>query len=289
MTDEFDRHRPRLRAVAYRMLGSLADAEDAVQETALRWHRADRRPIDNPEAWLVRTCTRIAIDALRKRRREAYVGPWLPEPVAEPASNATPMLAESLRLGFLLMLERLSPSERAAFLLREVFDTPYDEVAQALGVSEQACRQYVSRARRHIAEERTRFAVAPHAEVDLMTRFGAALMSGDIERVTEVLTGDARLVSDGGGKVVAALNVVRGAEKVARFFVGVARKAPAGLSWSALTLNGAPAMVAETDGHVFGILSIATDGERITDVYVLRNPDKLARIGRAPYPALSAR
>jgi RNA polymerase sigma-70 factor (ECF subfamily) len=274
--NDFDPHRPRLRAIAYRMLGSVADAEDAVQETALRWHRADRGRIDNPEAWLVRACTRVSIDLLRRRRREAYTGPWLPEPAEEPAE--APALAESLRLAFLLMLERLTPRERAAFLLREVFDTPYDEVAAALGVSEQACRQYVSRARRHIAEERARFTVAPRAEVVLMSRFGTALAAGDYAALTALLAGDARLVSDGGGKVIAALNVITGADKVARFFVGIMGKAPSDLVFTPLTLNGTPAVVAEAGKRIYGVLSIATDGERITSVFVQRNPDKLGHV-----------
>ena len=277
MNDDFAPHRSRLRAIAYRMLGSVADAEDAVQETALRWHRTDRTSVDNPEAWLTRACTRVSIDLLRRRRREAYTGPWLPEPAGEPADE-TPALAESLRLAFLLMLERLTPHERAAFLLREVFDTPYDEVAAALGASETACRQYVSRARRHIAEERTRFAVAPRAEVELMTRFGNALAAGDLAGVTALLAADARMVSDGGGKVIAALNIVSGAEKVARFFVGIAGKAPADLRWTPTMLNGAPAIVGEAGGRIFGVLSIATDGDRITSVFVQRNPDKLAGV-----------
>jgi len=274
--NDFDPHRPRLRAIAYRMLGSVADADDAVQETALRWHRADRAAIDNPEAWLTRACTRVSIDLLRRRRRESYTGPWLPEP-AEEAVEA-PALAESLRLAFLLMLERLTPHERAAFLLREVFDTPYDEVAAAIGASEPACRQYVSRARRHIAEERARFAVAPRAEVELMSRFGAALAAGDFAAMTALLAADARLVSDGGGKVAAALNVVTGAEKVARFFFGIAGKAPPDLRWTPMTLNGAVSVIGEAEGRIYGVLSLATDGERITSIFVQRNPDKLARV-----------
>ena len=274
--NDFDPHRPRLRAIAYRMLGSVADADDAVQETALRWHRVDRAGIDNPEAWLTRTCTRISIDLLRRRRREAYTGPWLPEPAEETAE--APALAESLRLAFLLMLERLTPHERAAFLLREVFDTPYDEVAAALGVSELACRQYVSRARRHIADERARFTVAPRAEVELMSRFGAALAAGDFAAMTALLAADARLVSDGGGKVAAALNIIAGADKVARFFLGIAGKAPPDLEWTPATLNGGVSVVGEAAGRIYGVLSIATDGERITGIFVQRNPDKLARV-----------
>ena len=276
--NDFDAYRPRLRAIAYRMLGSIADAEDAVQETALRWHGIDRARVVNPEAWLVRACTRVSIDLLRKRRREAYTGPWLPEPVAEEPAADVPALAESLRLAFLLMLERLTPSERAAFLLREVFDTPYEEVAAALGASEQACRQYVSRARRHLAEERTRFAVAPRAELELMTRFGAALATGDFAAITALLTADARMVSDGGGKVRAALNVITGADKVARFFVGIMGKAPSDLAFTATMLNGTPAVIGEAGGRIYGVFSIATDGERITSVFVQRNPDKLARV-----------
>jgi RNA polymerase sigma-70 factor (ECF subfamily) len=282
MSDGFDTHAPRLRALAYRMLGVRADAEDAVQETALRWLRLpDRAGIDNPQAWLTRVCTRICIDALRARRgeRAAYVGPWLAEPYEEPAADV-PALAESLRLAFLLMLERLSPAERAALLLREAFDADYDEVAEALDTSEAMARQHVSRAKRRVAEDRARFPVAPRAEAELMGRFAEAVASGDASRVAALLHPEARFVSDGGGKVLAALNVVEGADRVARLVIGVNRKWPAEATWAPAMLNGALTALGTVAGEPFATMTLATDGERITALFLLRNPDKLAVLTR---------
>ena len=279
MSDAFALNRPRLSAIAYRMLGVRADAEDAVQETAIRWIGADRDGIANAQAWLTRVCTRICIDMLRRRRadRDSYVGPWLPEPVDEPAADV-PALAESLRLAFLLMLERLSPNERAALLLHDVFDADYAEVAAALGASEAACRQHVSRARRHLAAERARFAVAPRAEAELMSGFSAAVASGDVAALGCLMAPDVRLVSDGGGKALAARNIVEGADRVARFFAGIARKVPEDLTWRQVVLNGAPALVGMQGGRVFGTLSLATDGEAISGLFFVRNPDKLGAL-----------
>lgn len=277
MTDALDRNRPRLSALAYRMLGVRADAEDAVQETSIRWLAADRDAIANPQAWLTRVCTRLCIDMLRRRRaeRDAYVGPWLPEPLAEEAADL-PVLAESLRLAFLLMLERLTPAERAALLLHDVFEAGYDEIAEALGTSEAASRQHVSRARRHIAAERQRFQPAPKAEQALMGRFMAAVAEGDLVALTTCLAADARFVSDGGGKVTAALNIIEGRDKVARFFAKAGGKMNAAWQLRAARLNGAPALVGVVDGRAQAALTLATDGAAITAVFLIVNPDKLA-------------
>ncbi len=275
MSDPFTQTEPRLRALAYRMLGSHADAADAVQDTATKWLSADRSDILNPEAWLVRTCTRASIDLLRRRKREAYVGPWLPEPSTDEPAEA-PALAESVRLAFLLMLERLSPAERAALLLHDVFDEDYGAIAAALGSSEAAARQHVSRARRRIAEDRQRFVVAPHAERALMDRFQALVATGDLPGLTALFTADAQLVSDGGGKRIAARNVITGADRIARFFLGVAAKRP--LAWRPAVLNGALGWIATEGDDVMGALGFATDGERITGIFLQRNPDKLARV-----------
>jgi len=276
VSDPFTTVAPRLRALAYRMLGSQADAADAVQDTAAKWLAADRSEVLNPEAWLVRTCTRASIDLLRRRKREAYVGPWLPEPLLEEEPAEAPALAESLRLAFLLMLERLSPAERAALLLHDVFDEDYADVAAALGSSEAAARQHVSRARRRIAEDRQRFAVAPQAERQLMEQFQGAVAAGDLDRLTHLFAPDAQLVSDGGGKRVAARNVITGADRIARFFLGVAAKRP--LDWRPAMVNGAPGWIALDGSEVMGTLGLATDGARITGLFLQRNPDKLAQV-----------
>lgn len=280
MSDPFTACRPRLFALAYRMLGSVADAEDVVQEAALRWHAADRSDVGNCEAWLVRTATRLSIDALRRRKRRAYVGPWLPEPIAgdEPVVD-TPVLAESLRLAFLLLLERLTPAERAAFLLRDVFDAPYDEVAAALGASEATCRQHVSRARRNLASGRARFRVEPRAEVELMGRFAQAVATGDMAGMLALLGADAELVTDGGGRATAALNVIAGADKIARFFLGLFRKMPPELVWTPAQVNGAPGVLMKLGDEPYAVWSLATDGSRITGLFAQRNPAKLGRIG----------
>jgi RNA polymerase sigma-70 factor (ECF subfamily) len=275
VSDPLTLHRRRLFGLAYRMLGSRADAEDVVQEAAVRWARADRPAIADPEAWLVRVTCRLAIDALRARSRERahYVGPWLPEPVDEPAD--TPALAESLRLAFLLMLERLTPTERAAFLMREVFDSDYADIAEAIGCSADAARQYVSRAKKHIAAGRSRFVPAPEAEARLMGQFSAAIASGDYTAMLAILAPDAEAWSDGGGKVRAAPNVVSGADRVARLLLGIAAKTgPMTIAWT--EANGAPALLARgADGNKT-LVSLATDGERVTRVLMQRNPDKLA-------------
>lgn len=284
--DPFAAARPRLIALAYRMLGSMGDAEDAVQETFIRWHGADRAAIRTPAAWLTTACTRLCIDRLRKAKAEraAYVGTWLPEPVAlEPPDDEA--LGESLSMAFLVMLERLSPSERAAYLLHEVFEQDYAAIASALGRSEPACRQLVSRARKNLgmpersARRKARFtADAAHA-AELAGAFVAAAHAGDTARLTAMLAEDAELWSDGGGKALAALNVVRGADRVARFFVGIRDKQDPELTLQFRPVNGRPGVV----GHVgaradFALALEPGEGGRIAAVYIVRNPDKLARL-----------
>ena len=233
----FEPYRRRLLGLAYRMLGSMADAEDAVQETYLRWHAADRDKVSDPRAFLMTTTTRICLDMLTsaRARREEYVGPWLPEPVVDTAALAPDSrteLAEDLSIALLLTLDRLSPLERAAFLLHDVFDFSFSEVATALERSEAACRQLAARARAHVRAARPRGATAPPArsgEIDakhaqLMSAFVAATRSGDLNALTQLLASDVRVVTDGGGKVAAALNVLDGADRAARFLVGATRK-----------------------------------------------------------------
>ena len=284
--DPFAAARPRLIALAYRMLGSMGDAEDAVQETFLRWHGADQAAIRTPAAWLTTACTRLCIDRLRKAKAEraAYVGTWLPEPIAiEPPDDE--VLGESLSLAFLVMLERLSPSERAAYLLHDVFESDYAAVAAAVGKSEQACRQLVSRARKSLnlsddaPAPKPRYAADPaHAEA-LAKAFVAAARAGDTERLMAMLAEDAELWSDGGGKALAAPNVIHGADRIARFFVGIRDKQEPGLELSFRRVNGRPGIV----GYVGPRADIAIalepgESGRIGAVYIVRNPDKLARL-----------
>ena len=284
--DPFTAARPRLIALAYRMLGSMGDAEDAVQETFIRWHGADRAAIRAPAAWLTTACTRLCIDRLRKAKAEraAYVGTWLPEPVAvEPPEDE--VLGESLSLAFLVMLERLSPSERAAYLLHDVFESDYAAVAAALGKSEQACRQLVSRARKslNVPEDapapKPRYAADPaHAEA-LATAFVTAARAGDAKKLMAMLAEDAELWSDGGGKALAALNVIHGADRIARFFVGIRGKQEPALELVYRPVNGRPGIVGYVGARAdFALALEPGESGRIGAVYIVRNPDKLARL-----------
>jgi RNA polymerase sigma-70 factor (ECF subfamily) len=285
----FEPHRRRLLGLAYRMLGSMAEAEDAVQEAYLRWHDADRARVSEPKAFLMTTTTRICLDVLKSARvqREQYVGPWLPDPVADTAAlapDAQTELAEDLSVALLLALERLSPLERAAFLLHDVFDYSFAQVADALGRNEAACRQLAARARTHVREVRPAGAVPPHSPsraVDpkhaaLLSAFLDASRSGDVDALMRMLARDAKIVTDGGGKVVAALNVIEGADRVAAFLSGVVRKGwTDDLSVRLDTLNGLPgALVRGPDGLVQTI-AFEIEDEVVTAIYVVRNPDKL--------------
>ena len=250
----FEPHRRRLLGLAYRMLGSLAEAEDAVQDAYLRWHAVDRDQVTDPRAFLTTATTRICLDVLRsaRARREEYVGPWLPEPVVDTkalAPDAQTELAEDLSIALLLALDRLSPLERAAFLLHDVFDCSFSEVARALDRSEAACRQLASRARTHVREARPRDesvardraddATTKHEE--LVSAFVDAARSGDLDALMSMLAEDARLVADGGGKVQAALNVIDGADRIARFIIGVSDEGVVGRNDVALRARQWPA------------------------------------------------
>ncbi len=283
----FERERGRLIGLGYRMLGSVADAEDLAQETYLRWQRADHEDIRDPGPWLRTTMARLCIDELRarERRREVYVGPWLPEPcptsAPEPeAAEHVLELADDLSVAFLLLLERLGPEERAAFLLHDVFDAPYPALVEALGKSEAAIRQMVSRARRRISDERPRCQATLAAKQDLARRFRDAVLESDETALLALFTPDATLVSDGGGKALAALRPIRGADKIVRFFASFTRKQDLTQfqlepSW----INDAPGFVLRTgDGTVDATLALEVDRGRISTLYVVRNPDKLGRI-----------
>ncbi len=259
MTDpavSFEPHRRRLLGLAYRMLGSVSEAEDAVQDTYLRWHAADRDSVSDPRAFLTTTATRICLDTLKSARvrRETYVGPWLPEPVLDTAAlapDAQTELAEDLSIALLLALDRLSPLERAAFLLHDVFDCSFGEVAGALGRSEAACRQLASRARTHVREARphgvstvqSRSESSTHQQ--LVAAFVHAARSGDVQALMGMLADDVRLMTDGGGKVAAALNVIEGADRTARFVVGAVSKGlPEGSTIRVTSINGLAGVVA---------------------------------------------
>ena len=285
----FERHRPRLLGLCYRMLGSMDDAEDLVQEAYLRWHRADVRELRSPEAWLVSVTTRLAIDRLRRAaaERKSYPGNWLPEPVAADFGASPERAAEQgsdLSVAFMVLLERLGPEERAAFLLREVFDAEYGEIAEALEKSEPAVRQIVHRARTRVREGRTRFTAPPQVKERMLDRFLAAIRADDKDAVLALLAEGAVVMGDGGGKVAASPRPIHGAEQVAQLFITLQRKMP-GLTHRVVRLNGEPAVVSEQGGRILGAMSIETDGERIVACYNVLNPDKLRRVregGTAP-------
>ncbi|HEY1962038.1 MAG TPA: RNA polymerase sigma factor SigJ [Rhizomicrobium sp.] len=289
----FEAHRTHLLNLAYRMLGEMAAAEDVVQEAWLRWQTADADNVCNPRAWLSTVTVRLALDLLRKlrARRETYVGPWLPEPILpddmrafaadNPAEKAE--LASDLSLALLHVLERLAPEERAAFILHDAFDSDYAEIAAVLGKTEAACRQLVSRARERVKADRPRFSASRKAHHDLLLRFARASASPDPREVAALLAPDAIAYSDGGGRVPAALRPICGAEKVGRFVTSLTRKlnAAAVIDITFFDINGEPGLVLKTDGALLAVLTIETDGERITGLYIVRNPDKLIRFGRA--------
>ena len=278
-TETFEQHRGRLYGIAYRMLGSRAEAEDIVQEAWLRWDRAGH-DIRAPEAWLVTATTRLCIDRLRQLRaeRETYVGPWLPEPLtmdtAPPADRAAE-LASDLSVAFLAVLERLAPEVRAAFLLHDLFDSDYGAIAEILGKSEAACRQIVTRARKRVRAEQPRVQVSNEARTKLLHRLVAAVQSQDPTSLIEVLATDATWTSDGGGKTKAAKKVITGAEHVARFALGVFHRHLAHMEFRDIGINGEPGIAALFENRLISVISIRTDGRRILGVYSILNPDKL--------------
>ncbi|MFA3840312.1 RNA polymerase sigma-70 factor [Streptomyces aureus] len=282
----FEEHRPVLMGVAYRMLGRVADAEDVVQDAWLRWAQADRDEVREPRAYLVRVATRLAIDRLRQAqvRREAYVGPWLPEPLVTDFGPTAPdtaeaaVLAESVSLAVLVVLESLSPLERAVFVLREAFGFPFAEIATTLERSESAVRQLAGRARKHVDERRPRFDVDPVEQRDLTERFLAAATDGDLEGLMTLLAPDARLVGDSGGKSKAPLRVIESADKVGRFLLGAAKGGGAGFTFRIVELNGGPAVLALVDGKPDSVFQVDVADGHVQCVYIVRNPDKLASL-----------
>ncbi|WP_427923909.1 RNA polymerase sigma-70 factor [Streptomyces sp. cg40] len=288
-TDVFEDHRPVLMGVAYRMLGRVADAEDVVQEAWLRWSGADHRAVREPRAYLVRVTTRLAIDRLRqiKARGETYVGPWLPEPYATDFGDTVPdaaeraVLADSVSLAVLVVLESLSPLERAVFVLREAFGYPYADIAAMLDRGEPAVRQLAGRARKHVDEGRPRYDVDPAQRRDLTERFLAAASEGDLAGLMELLAPDVRLVGDSGGKTKAPLRILETADNVGRFLIAVAGKGIPEISFRFLELNGGPAVLILSGDKPDSVFQVDVSAGRIRSVYIVRNPDKLRSLASA--------
>ena len=280
-TESFLAHRNLLFTVAYEMLGSAADAEDVLQETWLRWVRVDLAQVRDHRAYLVRITTRQALNRLRtmKRRKEDYVGPWLPEPLlTAPDVAEDAELAESMSMAMMLVLETLTPTERAVFVLREAFDVSYDEIAAALDKSPAAVRQIAHRARQHVDARRPREIVTASQTRAALAALQGALQAGNLQGLLDVLAPHVVLVSDGGGVKQAALRPIVGAQKVVRFIIGGTSKTNATITVDPTVVNGNPALVMRLDGEVDGIMAIQAEGGLITGLYFVRNPHKLTRI-----------
>ncbi|MDI9884400.1 RNA polymerase sigma-70 factor [Streptomyces sp. HNM0645] len=281
VTEAFLAHRNLLFTVAYEVLGSAADAEDVLQETWLQWAKADRGQVRDQRALLVRITTRQALNRLRtiKRHREAYVGPWLPEPLLTAPDVAEDVeLAESVSMALMLVLETLSPTERAVFVLREVFDVGYDEIAAAVDRSPAAVRQIAHRARRHVDSRRPRRVVSSNEGRAVLESFRRAVETGDPQALLEVLAPQVVLISDGGGIKHAALRPVTGADRVARMFAGGISRVEGAITTEPTVVNGNPALLVRLDGEIDGVMAVGTEDGRITGLYYVRNPEKLSHV-----------
>lgn len=287
----FDHYKPLLFSIAYRMLGSVADAEDKLQETFIRWQQTSLAEIQSYKAFLVTILSRLCIQHLQSARvtREEYVGPWLPEPICtdetvDPAEAFR--MQESLSMAFLLLLEKLTPNERAAFLFHEVFEYDYGEVAEILGKSEANCRQIVLRARQHVSKNRPRFSPSPEEHKKLLEAFLAACSQGDMQGLVTLLSNDVVLYSDGGGKATAAINPIFGSDRVARFLIGAVKKlAPEGVSTRVAQVNGQPSIIYFSPaGKVGCVVSLDVVNGKLRNIYVVTNPNKLVNI-----PAIQTR
>jgi RNA polymerase sigma-70 factor (ECF subfamily) len=280
-TEAFVAHRNLLFTVAYEMLGSAADAEDVLQETWLRWMKVDLEQVHDQRAYLVRIATRRSLDRLRtmRRRKEAYVGPWLPEPLLTAPDAAEDVeLAESVSMALMIVLETLSPTERAVFVLREAFHVGYDEIAAAVGKNTAAVRQIAHRARRHVDARRPREVVSSSQARAALESFQRAFETGDLQGLLDVLAPEVVLISDGGGVKQAAPRPISGADRVARFIVGGLGKAQVALTSIHTVVNGNPAIVLRVNGEVDGVIAVRVEHARITGLYYVRNPQKLTRI-----------
>ena len=285
---QFNAYRPLLFSIAYRMLGSVADAEDMLQETFIRWQRASRADIQSRRAYLVTIISRLCINHLESARvrREEYVGHWLPEPVIT-APDESPFslthIDESVSMAFLVLLERLTPIERAVFLLRDVFEYDYAEIAQILAKDPAHCRQILHRARQHVAELRTRFEVSPQDHDRLLTEFLQAASTGDLDHLVSILSTDAILHSDGGGKGPAVPNLVHGSVNVARAILGASQKlVPRNLVNRIVRINGVPGLVSYQGGQPYAVLTLEIAHGRIKTIYIISNKDKLAHLPALP-------
>ena len=284
----FNRHRPRLQGIAYRMLGSVAEAEEVVQDAWLRWHEAAKDAFDSAEAWLVTVVTRLSIDRLRaaKVQREHYIGAWMPEPTltGAPHSPATPEQllerADNISVAFLAVLERLAPEARAAFLLREVFDADYDEVARTIGKSEAACRQLVHRAKAQVQEGRPRFSVPRETHERLLRAFADAAARGSLHELKALMAEDAELIGDGGGKVPTFGKSLHGSQRVAQLYFALWRRMGPAVRMEIVDINGEPGMLRFLGGELESAQTFEIEDGRIVRIRAQRNPDKLARIAQ---------
>ncbi len=284
----FHKHRRRLLSIAYRMLGSASDAEDMLQETFIRWQQSSQVEIQSPEAFLVTIISRLCLNHLQSARvkREEYFGQWLPEPVLTgPAgdSHLTSQMDDSISMAFLVLLERLTPLERAVFLLREVFDYEYAEIGRILEQSEPNCRQILRRARQHLKRTRPRFDPSPKQQEELLQRFLQASSRGEMDGLLALFSKEIVLYADGGGKATAVPNPIYGADNVVRFLVGARRKLlPADLVRQVAQINGAPGVVSYLHGRPHSVLALHVADGRICNIYIVSNPDKLARLPMLP-------
>ena len=281
----FDSHRRRLQGIAYRMLGSVAEAEEVVQDAWLRWHEADKDSFDSAEAWLVTVVTRLSIDRLRaaKVQREHYIGAWMPEPTLTESPD-TPeeslARADNISVAFLAVLERLAPEARAAFLMREVFDADYDEVAFTLGKSEAACRQLVHRAKAQVQEARPRFQVSRETHQRLLRAFADAAARGSLQDLKALMAEDVELIGDGGGKVQTFGKILRGSQRLAQLYFALWRRMGAAVRMELVDINGEPGLLRFVDGELESAQTFEIEGEHIVRIRAQRNPDKLARIAQ---------
>jgi RNA polymerase sigma-70 factor (TIGR02957 family) len=280
-TEAFLAHRNLLFTVAYEMLGSAADAEDVLQEVWLRWVKVDLPQVRDHRAYLVRITTRQCLNRLRlmKRRKEAYVGPWLPEPMLTAPDVADDVvLAESLSMALMLVLETLSPTERAVFVLREVFDVGYDEIASAVDKNSAAVRQIAHRARAHVDARRPRHLAPADQTRAALDSFQRAVQTGDLQGLLDVLAPDVVLMADGGGVKQAALRPIVGADKIIRFLLGGLNKTDGDVTTGLTVINGSPALLMRLDGEIDGVMAVRVADSRIDGIYYVRNPDKLSRL-----------
>jgi RNA polymerase sigma-70 factor, ECF subfamily len=286
--DDFNLHRPLLFSIAYRMLGTVTDAEDMVQETFLRWQQTANETVRSAKTYLSTIITRLCIDHLRSARvqREQYVGTWLPEPMlTQQSHHPTDLmeLAESLSIAFLSVLERLSPIERAVFLLRDVFDYDYDEIGQMVGKSPTNCRQILSRAKQHLTDQRPRFPVPRTQQEQITAQFLDASTKGDLPDLLLLLAKDVTFYSDGGGKVVAALKPIHGAQKVARMLLAIRRKWLLNYVSRLVEINGQPGIVQYLDGNIHSAMTFEIIDGCIQSIYSVRNPEKLKQVRKEVY------